>query len=168
MRKILLNVAITLDGFIEGPAGEFDWCLTDQEYGMTEFLARTDLILFGRKSYEVLKQWEPNAWPGHSRVVVSETIAKPDDAVVIRGDLRDNIIRIKQEAGKDIWLFGGASLSKALFELGLIDELHLSIHPLLLGRGKPLFEISERRTNLQLKDTKTYSSGLVQVVYELG
>ena len=112
-------------------------------------------------------QLDPTAWPGHARIVVSETIDKPEDAMVIRGDLSNNVMQIKKEAGKDIWLFGGASLAKSLFEFGLIDELHLSIHPLLLGSGKPLFENSERRTQLFLKDSKTYSSGLVQVIYEL-
>ena len=167
MRKILLNVAVTLDGFIEGPGGEYDWCLTDQDYGMSEFLARTDLIFFGRKSYELLMKIDPKAWPGHSRIVFSRTLEKLDDALVIREDLLNNIMKVKQEEGKDIWLFGGASLAKTLFELRLIDELHLAVHPLLLGSGKLLFENSGYRTQLLLKASKTFSSGLVYMIYEV-
>ncbi len=63
MRKIILNVAVSLDGLIEGPAGEYDWCFTDQDYGMTAFLDQTDAIFFGRKSYEVFKKHDEGIWP---------------------------------------------------------------------------------------------------------
>src|SRR5206468_11515903 len=85
MRKIILNVAVSLDGFIEGPNGEFDWCLTDQDYGMKEFLDRTDAIFFGRKSYELLQSMEPNAYPKKKKYVFSRTLKSVDQQATLVG-----------------------------------------------------------------------------------
>ena len=74
MSNVLLNLAISLDGFIEGPNGEFDWCFTDQDYGMTAFLARCDAIIFGRKSYELLLQYDADPYPDKMKYVFSNTI----------------------------------------------------------------------------------------------
>lgn len=76
--------------------------------------------------------------------------------------------KIKHEPGKDIWLFGGASLTSSLMNLGLVDEIWLSIHPILLGSGKPLFTGITNRIPLQLLESKTYETGLVSVKYTLG
>ncbi len=83
----------------------------------------------------------------------------------INGDIEKQVHSIKNEKGKDIWLFGGASLTASLMNLGLIDELWLSVHPILLGVGKPLFSGIEKRVPLQLTDSKTYDSGLVSLKY---
>jgi dihydrofolate reductase len=73
MRKIILNLALSLDSFIEGPNGEFDWCFIDQDYGMTEFLANTDAILFGRKSYELLMKYDSNPYPEMEKYIFSKS-----------------------------------------------------------------------------------------------
>lgn len=70
MRKIILNVAVTLDGYIEGANGEYDWCLTDQDYGMTQFMESIDTVLFGRKSYDLMLQYEKNPYPAHTKGLV--------------------------------------------------------------------------------------------------
>ena len=168
MRKILLNVAVTLDGFIEGPGGEYDWCFTDQDYGMTDFLASTDTILFGRKSYELLLATDANAWPTHKRYVFSRTAGTMEGATVINGSIERSIEKIMAEKGKDIWLFGGADLASSFLNLGMINEFLLSIHPILLGNGKRLFNGFGERKNLMLKERRSYSSGLVQLVYTYG
>jgi dihydrofolate reductase len=165
VRKLILNLAVSLDGFIEGPNGEFDWCFTDQDYGMKDFLGRIDAIFFGRRSYEVLLQTEKNPYPGLAKFVFSRTWSTAEGVTIIHDNLQASIQEIKNGPGKDIWLFGGAQVTGNLMNLGLVDELQLAVHPILLGRGKPLLANLENRTSLRLVDTKTYSTVLVQFFY---
>jgi dihydrofolate reductase len=136
VRKLILNLAVSLDGFIEGPNGEFDWCFTDQDYGMKEFLRRIDTIFFGRKSYEVLLSMEKKPYPTASKYVFSRTLSSVRDATLVSTDIAEKVQSIKNEEGKNIWLFGGATLAGSLMNLGLVDELQLAVHPLFLGRGQ--------------------------------
>ena len=171
MRKIILSVAVSLDGFIEGPGGEYDWCFTDQDYGMTAFMSSIDAIFYGRKSYEVMKQMEAGTNPflNVKGYVFSNTMTKVDPGFeLIRGDIATSVREMKTSKGKDIWLFGGASLTASLMNEGLVDEIGMAIHPILLGAGKPLFSGIKQRTNLVLLETKEYSSGLVSVLYKVG
>lgn len=164
--KILLNLAVSLDGFIEGPNGEFDWCLTDQDYGITAFLARCEAIIFGRKSYEMLLQYEENPYPDKMKYVFSNSIGSvAGKAAVLQGDTKAALAKIRQRTQGDIWFFGGAALLEDFLRNDLIDEMHLSVHPLLLGGGKPLFPHLDSRKPFQLKSAETYSSGLVQLIY---
>lgn len=168
MRSIILNLALSLDGFIEGPNGEFDWCFTDQDYGMTPFLSQTDTILMGRRSYETLLGMGEDHFPQHQKFVISrnlETVEAPYR--LLRGEGDDMAREIKAQAGKDIWLFGGAELTTTLLEAGLVDEFMLAVHPLLLGSGKLLFPTLSKRIPLQLQRAETFSSGLVQLFYRL-
>lgn len=166
MPKILLNLALSLDGYIEGPNGEFDWCFTDQDYGMTAFLERCEGIIFGRKSYEVLLQMDPNAFPGKKRYVFSQTLASGDENTqVLHGELQEELEQIKKSATGDLWFFGGASLLEAFLTHDLIDEMHLAIHPLLLGSGKQLFPVLASRKHFRLIKSIGYDSGMVQLVY---
>ena len=171
MRKVILGLAVSLDSYIEGPNGEYDWCFTDQDYGMSDFFKRIDSLFIGRKSYELtLTMWD-TAMPGFPKLteyVFSTTLkeVKPG-SVLIKGDVEAEVKRIRNEPGKDIWLFGGASLTGSLLNLGLIDEIWLAIHPIILGAGKPLFNNIKNRVPLNLTDTKTYSSGLVALTYTL-
>ena len=169
MRKIILGLAVSLDGFIEGPNGEYDWCLTDQDYGMSEFFQRIDSLFIGRKSYEMTQTLGDVAMPGFPKLkeyVFSNTLEKiKKDAILISGDIAGQVKKIKNEPGKDIWLWGGASLTTSLMNLGLVDEIGLAVHPILLGSGKYLFSQLNHRIHLNLVDTKTYSSGLVALTY---
>src|SRR5207237_1565214 len=119
MRKILLNLAVSLDGFIEGPNGEYDWCFTDQDYGMTDFLNRTDAIFFGRKSYELVLKTDKNAWATHTKYVFSKAFDTIEAATLINRDIEKSVQKIKQKEGKDIWLFGEASLTSSLLNMQL-------------------------------------------------
>ena len=168
MRKVILNLAVTLDGYIEGPNGEYDWCYTDQDYGMTDFMKRTDAIFFGRRSYEVLVGAEKNPYPEKKKYVFSKTMKSAAvDTQIIGDNFIKEVMMIKNQPGKDIWLFGGANLAASLMNAQLVDELQLSIHPILLGKGKPLFHGLKERTKFALIETKTYSTGLIQVLYRL-
>ena len=167
MRKLILNLAVSLDGFIEGPNGEFDWCFTDQDYGMKDFLQRIDTIFFGRKSYEVLLGMEKQPFPKMKKYVFSRTHTSMEGVSLIQDAAGERVRTIKREPGKDIWLFGGASLISSLMQLGLVDEFHLAVHPILLGSGKHLLSDVQNRIPLKLLDTKTYSTGLVQSIYRI-
>lgn len=164
--RILLNLALSLDGFIEGPNGEFDWCLTDQDYGMTAFLARCEAIIFGRKSYELLLQYEADPYPDKMKYVFSESLhLVAGRASLVKGNVQEAVDKIKLRTQGDAWFFGGAALLKDFLKYDLIDEMHLSVHPILLGAGKPLFTPLDERRHFRLQGVKTYDSGLAQMVY---
>jgi dihydrofolate reductase len=169
MRKVILGLAVSLDGFIEGPNGEYDWCFTDQDYGMSDFFKRIDAIFMGRKSYDLVRSVEgENPYQNISTYVFSKTIQEtPEGIHLVSGDLKQEVINLKNQKGKDIWLFGGAELTAAFIQHGLLDELWLSVHPVLLGSGKPLFQQIQNRVPLQLLEQKAYSSGLVSLKYRV-
>ncbi|RYZ28052.1 MAG: dihydrofolate reductase [Sphingobacteriales bacterium] len=176
MRKLILGLAVTLDGYIEGPEGEYDWCFTDQDYGLNAFYSRIDALFVGRKSYEIMQAHaDPsgdNAIPGMpplKEYVFSNTMKEvKKGATLVSGDSMAEARRIKSLPGKDIWLFGGASLTDAMMKEGLVDELWLSVHPILLGGGKQLFRPQDTRQPLTLLETKTYETGLVSLRYKVG
>jgi dihydrofolate reductase len=129
MRKVILALAVSLDGFIEGPNGEYDWCFTDQDYGMSDFFNRIDSIFIGRKSYELALTMGDNPMPGFPKLkeyVFSNTLKEvKSGAVLVKGDIQSEVKKIKKENGKDIWLFGGDSLTSSLLKYKFIDEIGL-------------------------------------------
>lgn len=175
MRKLILGLAVTLEGYIEGPSGEYDWCFTDQDYGLSEFYSRIDAIFIGRKSYEIAQQYASENegqiapdMPHVQEYVFSNTLhTVKEGAVLISENSMTEARRIKAQPGKDIWLYGGAALTDALMQEGLVDELWLSVHPILLGAGTPLFRHQDTRTKLELLECKTYETGLVSLRYRI-
>jgi dihydrofolate reductase len=168
-RKIILCVAVSLDGFIEGPHGEYDWCFTDQDYGMSDFLKRIDTIFYGRKSYEVMLNAEQNGknpFQHFKSYIFSNTRTKAfENTTLISGHWIDPVQKLQQQPGKDIWLFGGANLVTGFINENLVDELLLAVHPIVLGSGKPLFQGILERKHFRLIHSKSYSSGLVALTY---
>lgn len=180
MRKIILDVAVSLDGFIEGPHGEYDWCFSDQDYGLTDFLNSVDTVFYGRKSYELFGNQIPdtvnteaereiwNLTLSKKKYVFSTTLKTAvSQTTIISGNVEEEVRKIKNQPGKDIWLYGGASLVTTFVNLGLVDEFRLAVHPIILGAGKPLFIDVRKRIGLELIDTKMFSSGLVLFRYRL-
>ncbi len=174
MRKLILNLAVSLDGYIEGPNGEYDWCFTDQDYGLTDFFKRIDTLFIGRKTYEMaqtaqsMEEAGGAGFPKFKEFIFSTTLDKvKDGATLIKRDIKTEVEKIKKDKGKDIWLFGGAGLTSSLMNLNLVDEIQLSVHPILLGGGKSLFQNIKDRIILKLVDTKNYSTGLVSLTYLL-
>jgi len=177
-RKIILDLAVTLDGFIEGKNGEVDWCIMDPELEFDQFLHQVDTILYGRKSYDAWGQYTPKPedseadklfWAlvhSKKKYVFSRSQKGTDQkAVFINEHILEEVNKIKQRPGKDIWLYGGASLITTFIHLGLVDEFRLSVHPVVLGEGKPLFADIKQRLHLKLSHSRTFSSGLVQLIY---
>ena len=170
MRKVILGVAVSLDGFIEGPKGEYDWCFTDPEYSLKDFFERIDTIFVGRKTYEMSSEMEGGGagFPKFKEYIFSTTLDKvKKGATLIKQDVKARVEEIKKEKGKDIWLFGGASLTTSLMNFGLVDELSLAVYPVILGGGKPLFNGIKSRIKLDLVGTKKYSSGLLSITYNI-
>ncbi|MFB3390182.1 dihydrofolate reductase family protein [Flavobacterium sp. LAR06] len=178
MKKVILDLAVTLDGFIEGPNGEIDWCILDDDMDFDRFLSDIDTIFYGRISFDSWGNFQPEAtadpteqklWEGvHSKkkYVFSSQNRKDTNAVFINSDLSNNVSEIKKQSGKNIWLYGGASLIKTFIQLNLIDIYRISVHPTVLGNGKPLFEDLKERIELKLLKTNTFKSGVVQLIYE--
>ena len=177
-RKVILDLAVTLDGFIEGENGEVDWCIMDPDMKFTNFLNQIDTILYGRKSYDLWGQYIPKTEDSDSdkeiwklvhskeKYVFSRTRKETDkQAIFINENIVEEVNNLKKELGKDIWLYGGASLITTFINLGLVDEFRLSIHPVVLGEGKPLFIDIKQRLNLKVVSTRTFSSGVVQIIY---
>ena len=171
MRKLVLSVAVSLDGLIEGPNGEYDWCIIDPDFNWKEFFNRFDTVFVGRKTYEMSLAMggSPPGFPKFKEYVFSTTLDKVrDGSILIKENIKAEVENIKNEKGKDIWLFGGASLTTSLMNFGLVDELLLAVHPIILGSGKPLFKNISERINLRLTDSKSYSSGLLSLTYSVG
>jgi dihydrofolate reductase len=142
MRKLVLSVAVSLDGFIEGPNGEYDWCTTDPDFNLKDFFNRFDTIFVGRKTYEMSERMEggPPGFPKFKEYIFSTSLEKvKKGATLIKTEIKAEVEKIKRDKGKDIWLFGGAALTTSLLNLRLIDEISLAVYPILLGSGKPLF-----------------------------
>lgn len=178
MRKVILDLAVTLDGFIEGPNGEIDWCIMDDDMGFDHFLSSIDTIFYGRVSYDTWGNFQPGAnaseveqklWQDvhkKKKYVFSSQNRRDDKATWISSDIVNKIAEIRRQEGKDIWLYGGASLIKTFIRLGLIDIYRISVHPIALGRGKPLFENLNERIGLKLIKANIFKSGVVQLIYE--
>jgi len=147
MRKVILSVAISLDGMIEGPNGEYDWCPPPSKKEMGDFLNTIDAIFLGRKSFELTGK---SMFPKKEHYVFSTTLKKATDFQLINKDVKQRVIEIKKQPGKDIWLFGGAKLVTFFLNEKLIDEMWLGMVPVVLGKGKPLFSDIQQRTYFKL------------------
>jgi dihydrofolate reductase len=196
MRKLTLSMQMSLDGYIEGPAGEMDWFVDDDETwnDMFEFLKSIDTILLGAGMYpEYVDYWrralsDAKAQPNevkYSRlagkiehIVFSNSLTKidpkaPEDyhgewrknTQIVKGDVKTEVLKLKQSSGKDIVLYGGASMASSFIELGLVDEYRLSVNQIILGGGKSLFQKVTKHP-LKLIDSKTYKSGVVLLHYK--
>ncbi|QNR82955.1 dihydrofolate reductase [Pedobacter riviphilus] len=180
MKKIILNLAVTLDGYIEGPNGEIDWCIMDGDANFNDFLDSIDSIFYGRISYDLWGNYQPGEEEDELMKSISQNInskkkyvfsrAKANDdtdAIFIHSDIEKKVNEIKNLPGKDIWLYGGAKLISTFLNEGLVDELQLAVHPVILGSGKLLFSEITDRVWLTLKETKSAPSGVVQLIYSV-
>jgi dihydrofolate reductase len=169
MRRVILFIAASLDGYIARPSGEIDWLFTDQDYGYTEFLASVDTVLIGRKTYEQVLTFGEFPYQEKQSYVFSRDPgfdASPH-AETIRTDIKAFVDTLRRSDGKDTWLVGGAALIHPFLEHELLDELILSVHPILLGSGIPLFSETALTTPLQCLASQCYDSGLVQMKYRV-
>lgn len=171
MRRVRYNVAASLDGYIAGPGGEFDWIPDDPTVDFAGLFAKVDTILVGRKTYEAMQASPEMPWTAATRVyVVSTTLresAQPNVTIV-----RDDPVRLaaslRAEAGSgEIWLFGGGALFATLLEGGQVDSVEVTIVPILLGGGIPLLPDVSSRHRLQLVHSHMYPSGMIGLHYDV-
>jgi dihydrofolate reductase len=194
MRKVILSMMMSLDGFIEGPNGEMDWLppFNDEEKWkdiheeMWTQLNSTDTILLGRITYQIWEEYWPAVAKNPSsikndlkfsqyvdktqKIVFSKTLKKVNwkNTRLISKNIAEEILKIKEQSGKNIVLAGGANIAQTFMNLRLIDEYIINVHPVILGKGKPLFKNITDRHKLILIGSKIYNSGMVGLYCKSG
>lgn len=170
MRRVRYNVAASLDGYIAGPNGEFDWIPMDPTVDFGALFGTVDTVLLGRHSWELVRAQGGGPWPPSARVYVFSTTLgdAPAGITVVRENAADTVASLRAEPGNgDIWLFGGGRLFASLLAAGQVDVVEVTMVPVLLGGGVPLLPAGVPRTQLSLASTKTYPSGMVALHYEV-
>ncbi|WP_234733591.1 dihydrofolate reductase family protein [Tellurirhabdus bombi] len=186
MRKLKLQVQMTLDGYIGGPNGEMDWAVWDWDDRLKQYVGDltepVDCIVLGRKLAEgFIPYWgsvaanpeNPEYSAGQKftnthKVVFTKTLDKSDwaNTVLAKGDLADEINKLKNQDGKDIIVYGGATFVSALIQHGLIDEFHLLINPTAIGNGMAIFNQLDHQQGLTLIKSIAFDCGIVVLHYE--
>jgi dihydrofolate reductase len=171
MRKVTFGVANSLDNFIARKDHAVDWLLWSKEVESitSAFWKTIDTVVMGRKTYEVALKSGMTSYPGVNNYVFSRTMKdRPADGVqIISEDAAAFLRKLKRQKGKDICVMGGGELARSLFEAGVIDEVGLNIHPILLGSGVPLFLALSRQLDLQLLECHPLKNGCVFVRYRV-
>ena len=182
MRKLISFMVVTLDGYYEGPDGEFDWPNVDDEFNEFAISQMNDIdtLLFGRSTYEGMASYWPtpaaiegdpvvvadrmNTIP---KIVFSSSLDRADwqNTRLVKDGVAETVAELKQQPGNNLALFGSPTLTASLIEQGLVDELRVMVHPILLGAGKSLFAALTRRVPVELLRTTVFHSGNVLLVY---
>jgi dihydrofolate reductase len=171
MRKVTYSAAVSLDGYITGPDEAIDWIMGsgDVDAILKEAWAGVDTILMGRKTWDFAVRSGGGGGGGKVRTYVfSRTrAAAPKGAELVRGDAAAFVRALKAQEGGNIFLMGGGELASALVEGGAVDEISLSIHPLLLGGGVPLLAPMARRVALERIEARPIARGCVYARYRV-
>ena len=184
MRKIILVVGVSVDGFIEGPNREIDWHMVDDELHrhFNEQLSAMGAFLSGRVTHELMAEFWPTAdadpastgpmvefariWRDMPKIVFSRTLEGADwNTTVVRDVVPDEIQKLKAQSGGDLAL-SGADLAATFMRHDLIDEYRIYVHPIIIGKGKPLFQPSDAKVSLRLAETHTFGNGVVLLRYQ--
>ena len=183
MRSVTYSMGVSLDGYIAGPDGGFDWTAPDEEVFrfVTDEIRQVGVHLLGRRLYETMLYWEtadqdPSLddsmlewaaiWKALPKVVFSTTLpAVQGNARLVAGGLAEEIERLRAEPAQGDIAIGGAALAAEAATLGLIDEYRARVYPVLVGGGIPFFAQRERRVDLELVETRTFSSKVVYLRY---
>ncbi len=176
MRKIVLNLAMSLDGYIADTDGGFDWivgqgddnCDTEKQFDFHGFVESVDTIVMGRKAYEdsgelTMSTMEDIAMKRFI-VATSRPLEAPDNVETFNGDICAKILALREEEGKDIWLFGGAGVTDQFVKANIVDEYIIGIIPVILGKGRRLFNAEYSTIELRLEEI-TVADGVTMLRY---
>lgn len=166
MRRIRYQVATSLDGYIAGPGGAFDWIVPDPDIDFEALHAEFDTYLMGRRTFEVMK----DGLPAGNVLVFSRTLRQEDhpDVTIVCDDVKATLDALLARPGKDVWLFGGGELFRTLLELGYVHTVEPAIVPVLLGGGVPFLPQPAVRTRLVYTGQRHYpKSGITLLEYDV-
>lgn len=176
MRKVILYIATSIDHYIAKKDGDTTWLhspeltIENEDYGYQALMDSIDTTLMGNKTYEQIMSFDiPFPYPNTTNYVFTRNKEKKDTKQVtfVRENIEAFVKELKAKEGKDIWLIGGGQINTILINSGLVDELILSLIPIVLGEGIPLFSQEMKTKKLLLNTSKVYTSGLVQLKYSL-
>jgi dihydrofolate reductase len=188
MRKLVLFLHASLDGFVEGPNGAMDigWISYDgdlEKYAK-EILSTADTVIWGRGTYQLMHGYWPSVPSNPSasqhernhaewidktaKIVFSTTLDKVEwnNSRLVKEDVEEEIKNLKQQPGKDMVILGSPRIAHHLMQLDLIDEYKITVSPVLIGSGLPLFQGLKEKVNLKLIENKTFDSGAIGLVYQ--
>ena len=170
MRRVRYRVAASLDGYIAGPNGEIDWIVHDPDVDFAEIFSGFDTALLGRRTYELTLQPGAPPWPSDWRIYVfSRTLSQAEHpgVTVVNADIRRTVADLRDQPGRDIWLFGGGNLFGSLLGAGLVDHIEIAVMPVVLGGGIPLVSIGTPRSRLALTHSGVSPAGIVSLQYDV-
>lgn len=169
MRRLRYGVAMSLDGFIAGPDGDYDWIVHDPAIDFAAMFAQYDTLLMGRKTFDEAKTRRALfSGLGQQWIVVSRSL-KPEehpDVTILSNGVESAVAALKAQPGKDVWLFGGGVLFRSMLDAGLVDTVEVGLMPVMLGSGIPLLPEGQRRS-LRLTESKTLPSGILMLTYSV-
>lgn len=169
MRRLRYQVATSLDGYIAGPDGQFDWIVMEPDFDFKALYAQFSTVVMGRKTFQLgLQQGATGEMPGLDVVVFSSTLRPADypTVSVVSSDPTKYVRSLKEKPGKDVWLFGGGELFRTLLDAGLVDTVESAVMPVLLGAGIPMLPPPFTPTRLRLTGHRLYpKSGMMLLEY---